>query len=283
MGEPRTTDQGLLMRFRNQLLAALPDAERAHLTPQLTRVRLEQGHVIYDPERPIETVCFPETAVVSLLSAMSDGSAVETATVGYEAMVGLAVFHGVDVVAEQAFVQVAGEVLLMPAHAFREALPHCPTLVQRLHRVAVALYTLAAQSSGCNRKHAMEQRCARWLLLVHDRVEGDRFDLTQAFLSQMLGVRRATVTVAAGRLQKAGLIGYSRGRITVLDRAGLERTACECYAIIRSAFDRLLGDGEARPSPLAGVRFSEDGMSTAKDGAPVEASAAWDDGGMTVR
>jgi len=258
------------MFFRNGILAALPEAERSRLAPALTRARLPQGHVIYDPERPIEMVCFPESAVVSLLSVMADGSAVESATIGREAFVGLPVFHGVDVTAEQAFVQVAGDVLLMPTPVFRDAMAHCPTLVARLHRAALGLYTFAAQSSGCNRKHAMEQRCARWLLLVHDRVDGDRFDLTQAFLSQMLGVRRATVTVAAGRLQKAGLIGYSRGRITIRDRAGLERAACECYGIIRSTFDRLLGEADQRPSPLAGLQFSEGGMTTVKDGTPFD-------------
>jgi CRP-like cAMP-binding protein len=260
------------MFFRNGILAALPDAERTRVAPSLKRARLAQGHVVYDPERVIDKVCFPETAVVSLLSVMADGSAVESATIGREAFVGLPVFHGVDMAAEQAFVQVAGDVLLMPAEAFREALADCPTLNARLHRAALALYTFAAQSSGCNRKHAMEQRCARWLLLVHDRVDGDRFDLTQAFLSQMLGVRRATVTVAAGRLQKAGLIGYSRGRISVRDRVGLERAACECYGIIRNTFDRLLGDTVHHPSPLAGMQFSEGGLTTVKDGTPFEAS-----------
>lgn len=261
------------MSFTNHLLASVPEPERGRLEPHLRRERLEQGHVLYDPERPIEQVAFPETAVVSVLSVMSDGSAVESATIGRESFVGLPIFHGVDVVPEQAFVQVPGDVVLMPADAFRAALPECPTLGRLLHRCTVALYTLTSQSSGCNRKHAMEQRCARWLLLVHDRVDGDRFDLTQAFLSQMLGVRRATVTVAAGRLQKAGLIRYSRGRITIRDRTGLERAACECYGIIRSAYDRLLGSGQAHPSPLAGLQFSEAGVTTAKDGTPLEPTA----------
>lgn len=262
------------MSYRNTLLNALPEAERDRLAPHLHCESLAQGHVIYDPERPIERVCFPETAVVSVLSVMADGSAVETATIGRESFVGIHLFHGVDVVAEQAFVQVPGDVLMMHADAFIAALPECPTLMRVLHRVSVALYTFAAQSSGCNRKHDMEQRCARWLLLVHDRVDGDRFDLTQAFLSQMLGVRRATVTVAAGRLQKAGFIRYSRGRIIIRDREGLERASCECYGIIAATYDRLLGSAQGAPSPLAGITFSEGGVTTAKDGAPLEPETA---------
>ena len=256
--------------YRNRILAALPPDELAVLGPVLERANLVTRRVLCDSGKPIPAVCFPEDAVVSSLSVMADGSAVETATIGNEGMTGLALFHGVDETPEQSFVQVPGIGHLVSADAFREALPRCPTLGGQLHRFAQALYSLVAQSSGCNRKHAVDQRCARWLLLVHDRVGRDRIELTQLFLSQMLGVRRATVTVAAGVLQKAGAIRYSRGRITVVDRALLEAASCECYAVIRRTFDYLL-DGADHPNPLAGLRLSTDsGDSTVGDGAPNE-------------
>ena len=255
------------MTYRNRLLAALPADEASRLAPLLERVPLPLGRVIYDPEEQIDAVYFPEDGIISVLSVMTDGSGIETATVGNDGMAGIAVFHGIDSVAEQAYVQVPGEGYRIESRAFRESLPSCPALTALLHRYSVALFTLAAQTSGCNRKHTIEQRCARWLLMVHDRVPRDDFEMTQLILSQMLGVRRATVTEAAGELQRAGYIRYSRGRVTVLDRAGLESAACDCYGIIRSTFDRLVGGG-ATPSPLAGVRVSEGGQSTVQDGAP---------------
>ena len=258
------------MNIRNRLLAGLPDDEVDRLRPHLQLVPLPLGRVIYDPEQHIDAVYFPEDGIISLLSIMSDGSAVETATVGKDGMAGIAVFHGVDRVAEQAYVQVPGEGYRIGSQAFRAVLQSCPALAAALHRYSVALFTLAAQTSGCNRKHTIEQRCARWLLMVHDRVTGDEFELTQLVLSQMLGVRRATVTEAAGELQRAGYIRYSRGHIAVVDRAGLEAAACECYGIIRSTIDRLVC-GEPTPSPLEGVRVSEGGQTTARDGAPITA------------
>ena len=259
------------MTYRNRILAALPPDELAVLEPVLEPVNLVSRRVLCDSGQPIPAVCFPEDAVVSSLSVMADGSAIETATIGNEGMTGLALFHGVDQTPEQAFVQVPGVGHLLSATAFRDALPRCPTLRAQLHLFAQALYSLVAQSSGCNRKHGVDQRCARWLLLVHDRVGRDQWDLTQLFLSQMLGVRRATVTVAAGVLQKAGAIRYSRGRITVVDRALLEAASCECYAVIRSTFDRLM-TGRATPNPLAALRLSQDGFTTVGDGAPLSRS-----------
>jgi CRP-like cAMP-binding protein len=258
------------MTIENRLLAALPADEQAAIAPYLERLSLPRGRVIHDPERPIEAVYFPIDSVISILSVMADGTAIETATVGKEGMAGLALFHGVDATPEQEYVQVPGEAYRMEPQAFRALLPECPALTAALHRYAQALFTLAAQSSGCNRMHSMGQRCARWLLMVHDRVERDEFELTQAILSQMLGVRRATVTEAALELQRAGAIDYTRGRITVVSRPTLESAACECYGIVRNTFDRLLGDGARSPSPLAGLRFSEDGQTTAKDGGPTE-------------
>ena len=266
------------MTIDNRLLAALPPEELERLMPHLELVPLERGHVIQDVERPIAGVHFPVDGVISVLSVMTDGTAVETATIGKEGMDGMSVFHGVDVTPEHHFVQVPGMAYRMESKRLRELLPQCPALVASLHRYAVALFTLAAQTSGCNRMHSMGQRCARWILMVHDRVGRDEFELTQLILSQMLGVRRATVTEAALELQRAGAIDYTRGRVTVVNRRTLEGASCECYAIIRSTFDRLLGtDGEVTPSPLAQVSVSDGGRSTAKGGAP-DAGAALSSG-----
>lgn len=253
--------------FRNRILAALPGSELERITPHLELIALETGMVAYDPERPISHVYFVETGVISIVSLMADGSAIETATIGNEGMIGIALFHGVDTATEQAFVQVPGEGYRMSAAAFREVIAECPTLQRLLHRCSLALFTFAAQCSGCNRVHTMEQRCARWLLMVHDRIVGDEFHLTQHFLSQMLGVRRATVSETASELQKAGLIRYVRGRVTVIDRAGLERACCECYGIITSAFARILEQRRV-PSPLEELTISEGGKSIAGEGAP---------------
>ena len=251
--------------YQNRLLAALPRAELEAIEPYLEHVDLERRMIAYDSERPITHVYFVEDGVISIVSLVLDKSAIETATIGREGMIGLPLFHGVDVVPEQAFVQVPGHGYRMTAQAFRQVIVSCPTLQRLLHRCSVAIFTLAAQHSACNRLHSMEQRCARWLLTVHDRMSGDEFNLTQDFLSQMVGVRRATVSEVASELQKAGLISYSRGHIVIVNRAGLERASCECYRIIRSTFARLL-EGHDEPSPLAEVTTSEDGLSLAGDG-----------------
>jgi len=254
--------------FRNRLLNALPTSEVERLTPHLERVTLARRMVAYDPLTPIEFLYFVETGLISIVSIMRDRSAIETATIGHDGIIGLPVFHGVDAVPEQAFVQIPGEGWRIPASTFRQLIGELPTLTKHLHRFSVALFTLAAQCSGCNRVHTMEQRCARWLLMVHDRMPGDEFELTQDFLSQMLGVRRATVSETASQLQQAGFISYTRGRITIVDRAGLERTACECYGIISSTFARVL-EGRREPNALDSMQLSEDGESTAGDGVGV--------------
>ncbi len=164
----------------------------------------------------------------------------EVGTIGNEGMVGLPVFLGADQTPTEAFCQVEGEALRMRTDMFREEVKNGGGLVSILHRYTQALFTQIAQSAACNRLHSIEQRCARWLLLTQDRVEPDEFSLTHEFMGQMLGVRRATVTEVAGTLQKAGLITYNRGKITVLDRKGLEGASCECYQIIRQDYDRLL-------------------------------------------
>lgn len=252
--------------YRNKILAALPSDEQELIAPHLERVPLARRMVAYDPLRPIAHLYFVESGVISIVSIMRDRSAIETATIGCEGIIGLPVYLGVDAVPEQAFVQVSGEALRIPTAQFRALAPRMPALQQLLDRFAVCLFTLAAQCSGCNRAHTMEQRCARWLLMVHDRMPGDEFDLTQDFLSQMLGVRRATVSETASQLQQAGFISYSRGRILIVDRPGLERVVCECYGIITSTFARIL-DGREEPNVLQTMRLSEHGQSTAGDGA----------------
>lgn len=256
-------------RPRNRILTALSDEEYARLAPRLERVALELKRVLVDVDRPIEHVYFPENCVVSIVSVMADGTAVETATVGWEGMVGLPLFHGTDSTAAQAFCQIQGEALRMDARTFRAEIARNGTLTRMLHRYSQALLTLVGQSSACNRVHTMEERLARWLLHSVDRVGVETFPLTHQFMSQMLGVRRATVTVAAGALQRAGLIEYVMGKIRVLDRPGLESAACECYGIITREFDRLL-EGTTPPSPLEGVTTSKGGKSAVGDGAPRE-------------
>ena len=181
--------------------------------------------------------------MISLVTYLEDGPSVEIATVGREGMVGISLFLETATVAWRAFGQVPGKALRIRAETFREEVDRNGALVRLLKRYTQALLSQVAQSSACNCVHTIEQRCARWLLQTHDRVGSDHYPLTQEFLAQMLGMRRSSVSQAAGGLQKAGLIRYVRGRITVLDRAGLEAASCECYAIIRREFERLLGNG----------------------------------------
>jgi CRP-like cAMP-binding protein len=248
------------MGYRNRLLKAFDAATLERFAPRLERVSLQQREVLFDYDAPIAHVYFPETCIGSIVAVMADGSAVETATIGDEGLVGIALFFGTDRIAAQAFCQVTGEALRMTAVDFQELLGVAAVRAV-LGRYTQALLTQVSQSSACNRRHAMTQRCARWLLQTHDRVHRDEFPLTQDFLAQMLGVRRATVTEAAAGLQKAGVITYKYGRITVVDRAGLEARSCECYGIIAREYARLV-DGHEAPDPLDGLRTSERGLST---------------------
>ncbi len=261
-----STDAATLAPPRNRLLAALPAEDFAALAPELERVSLDLRRVVIEVDEPITHVYFPESCVISVLGLTSDGGAVETATIGNEGMSGLPLFLGTDRTAAQAFCQVPGDALRLDADAFRRAATQS-SLRLLLGRYTQALFTLVGQASACNRLHPARERCARWLLQTHDRVGRDEFGLTQQFLSQMLGVRRATVTEAAGALQAEGLIDYAYGKIVVRDRAGLERAACECYEIVRQEFARLLEQRPAR-SPLRDVPTSENGFSTAGDGVP---------------
>jgi len=225
----------------NRILDALPPKEYERLLPALSPVSLELKRLLLEPGTAIDTVYFPVGAVVSLLTTMDDGSAVEVATLGNEGIVGVPVFLGAQAMGARDFyqVQVPGHAVAMDTAAFLESTGRDP-LRGLVQRYAQALFSQVTQQVACNGLHSVEERCSRWMLLTHDRVGGDEFPLTQEFLAQMLGVRRASVTVAAGILQRAGFIRYVRGRVAIVDRDGLENASCECYRIIRSEFDRLL-------------------------------------------
>ena len=225
----------------NRLLAAIPAAEMDVLAPDLERVPLRFKQVIYQADQPIESVCFPHQGVISMVQKMQDGTVVEVATVGPEGFVGLPVFLDAHGTSGDAFAQVPGEASLMGAGAFRRAIEQTPRLRELLSRYTLALLNQLAQNSACNRAHAIEQRLARWLLQTQDRTNGETFPLTQEFMSQMLGVARPTVSIAANILQKAGLIAYMRGNVTVTDRAGLEAASCECYGVVARGFERMVG------------------------------------------
>ena len=225
----------------NHLLSRLPPAELERLRPLLQPVRLRRKQILERPGEPSSYVYFPLSGVSSVVSIMEDGATVEVATVGRDGLIGLSAFFGTDTTPFQVFAQIPGEVMRMPAPAFRAAID-APGQLQRLvGRYAEARFIQTAQSAACNRLHAVEQRCARWLLMSHDRLGVDRFSLTHEFLAQILGVRRSSVTVAARALQEAGAIRYAYGVITVMNRPALEAASCECYQIIAGEFERLLG------------------------------------------
>lgn len=224
----------------NRLLAALPGDERSLIEHRATLVPLKRRDVLYDAGQPIQDVYFIVDGIVSVLSMVGDRSGVETATIGREGMVGMPAFHGVPVAAERAVVQLPGTAYRMEVGPFREVLAQTPALGTLLHRYAVVMFTLASQNSACNRKHSIEGRCARWLLSASDRLDSSSIELTHDSVAQMLGVRRASVTESLGSLEKRNFIQTSRGRLTVVDRDGLESVSCTCHGIIGGAVRSLL-------------------------------------------
>ena len=226
---------------QNLLLRSLPADEYARLLPALEPVELSVRQVIWQPNSRIHSLYFPRTCVLSLLTPLSDAEPVEVATLGREGMAGTPVVLGVWITNVMGIAQVPGTAARMDAERFMSQVRSSDgALFPLLLRYAQALHEQTAQSVACNRHHAIEERCARWLLMTQDRVGADQFPLTQEFLSFMLGVRRASVTVAAGMLQRAGLIRYQRGQITVVDRAGLEAASCECYVAVTRKYEQLL-------------------------------------------
>jgi CRP-like cAMP-binding protein len=211
------------------------------ILPHLEVVRLDYKRSLYEPGRPIEWVYLPTTGVISLVNTMPDGEAAEVGTIGNEGMLGIPILLGDHVTPNNAYVQVPGSGLRMRASALSNHLQNHNTVRAVLLRYAHTVLNQIAQSAACNALHPIDQRCSRWLLMTHDRVQSDTFLLTQEFLGMMLGVQRTSVTVAARKLKRKGLIAYRRGTVTIHDRAELEENSCVCYDIMKRDFDRLRG------------------------------------------
>jgi CRP-like cAMP-binding protein len=225
---------------RNHLLAALSAEDYAHLLPDLELIPMLLGWVIYESGGPLSYLYFPATSIVSLLYVMESGASAEIAITGNEGLVGISLFMGGESTPSRAVVQSTGEGYRLKASVLKMEFALGGRLQYLALRYTQALITQMAQTAVCNRHHALEQQLCRWLLLSLDRLPGNELRMTQELIANMLGVRREGVTEAAGKLQAEGLIRYSRGQITVLDRPGLERRVCECYAVVKKEYDRLL-------------------------------------------
>jgi CRP-like cAMP-binding protein len=224
----------------NHLLASLPAAEWERWLPQLERVEMPLGQVLYESGTTLTHVYFPLTAIVSLLYVMENGASAEIAVVGNEGIVGISLFMGGESTSSRAVVQSAGHGFRLNAQTMKDEFNRAGPVLHLLLRYTQALITQMAQTAVCNRHHSLDQQLCRWLLLSLDRLQGNDLVMTQELIANMLGVRREGVTEAALKLQKVGLIRYTRGRISVLDRAGLEQRTCECYAVVKKEYDRLL-------------------------------------------
>jgi CRP-like cAMP-binding protein len=225
----------------NHLLAALPEAEWSRWKPQLEFVDMPLGQVVYEPGNRMQHVYFPTTAIVSLLYVMENGSSADIAIVGNEGIVGVSLFMGGESTTSRAVVQSAGKGYRLKAQVLKDEFNRAPVL-HLLLRYTQALITQTAQTAVCNRHHSLDQQLCRWLLLSLDRLQSSDLRMTQELISNMLGVRREGVTESALKLQRDGLIRYARGHITVLDRPALEKRTCECYAVVKKEYDRLLPD-----------------------------------------
>jgi CRP-like cAMP-binding protein len=230
----------------NRLIKALPGDDYQRWLPSLEHVELPLGRVLYESGAVLSHVYFPTTAIVSLLYVMANGASAEIAVVGKEGLVGISLFMGGESTPSRAVVQSAGRGLRLKAKIMKNEFNSAGPVLHLFLRYTQALITQMAQTAVCNRHHSLDQQMCRWLLLSLDRLKGDELVMTQELIANMLGVRREGVTEGALKLQKAGLIRYARGRISVLDRRGLERRACECYAVVKKEYDRLLPDKLAR-------------------------------------
>ncbi|MCA1453088.1 Crp/Fnr family transcriptional regulator [Bradyrhizobium sp. BRP22] len=229
------------MPVSNRLLLKTPAEELRLVEPHLEPVELKFKQVLAEPNESIKHFYFVDSGVVSMVNEPDDGEVVEFATVGPEGLAGIHALLGVASIPSKILVQIPGFGRRAEIKQLVSLFDKTPKLQQMLMRYTVALMNQIAQGTSCNRLHEVQERCARWLLQTHDRVEGDNFPLTQEFLSQMLGVHRPTVSVAAGVLQKAGLIEYERGTVTIVNRRGLEAASCSCYKIILREYERLVG------------------------------------------
>ncbi len=236
MSEERTTENG------NRLIAALPEEEYARLAPHLSRVRFEAQQVLYELDQVVEYLYFPETALVSLLNVLSDGTTVEVGVVGTEGLVGIWPLLGGELATTQALVQIGGQALRVRADLLKEEFRRGGLLQTLLLRYTRTLMMQIAQTAACNSLHNVDQRLARWLVMAKLRVESDKLPLKQEFIAHMLGTRRAGISEAASLLQDAGLIRYSRGHIMILDFKGLEDASCECYQIVRREIETIFNE-----------------------------------------
>jgi CRP-like cAMP-binding protein len=225
---------------KNHLLAALSGDECQRILPQLKPLDMPLGQTLYEPGSALDHVYFPTTAIVSLIYDMENGASTEIALVGNEGMVGISLFMGGESTSSRAVVLSAGRGFLLPASAIKEEFARSGPVMRLLLRYTQALITQMSQTAVCNRHHTLDRQLCRWLLMSLDRLEGDKLVMTHELIAQMLGVRREGVTEAAFKLQAAGLIRYARGHISVLDRQGLEQRSCECYAVVKKEYDRLL-------------------------------------------
>jgi CRP-like cAMP-binding protein len=227
--------------IRNRLLRTLPPAALAGLLPKLRPVELPLRRVLYEPDGPIEAAYFPEQGIISVVAQLDEGQQAEAGMAGRDGMVGTPLLAGVETSFTECMAQVAGSALRIEARAFRQELEASPPFRALMLRYNEAHQAQVMQTAACNANHRLEQRLARWLLMVHDRVEGDDLPLSQEFIATMLCVQRPSVSATAGILQRAGLIRHGGGRVAVLDRAGLEGAACECHAMVRRRYQALIG------------------------------------------
>ena len=225
---------------KNHLLAALSGDELQRLLPQLKVVHMPLGQAIYEPGSTLDHVYFPTTAIVSLIYQMENGESAEIGAVGNEGMVGISLFMGGESTPSRAVVMSAGHGFMLPAAAIKEEFARSGPVMHLLLRYTQALITQMSQTAVCNRHHTLDRQLCRWLLMRLDRLQGDNLIMTHELIANMLGVRREGVTEAAFKLKAAGLIRYARGHISVLDRQGLEQRSCECYAVVKNEYDRLL-------------------------------------------
>lgn len=230
----------------NRILSSLPLDAYERILPDLKAVRLKFRISLHEPGDKMPYVYFPNTGVISMLTVLENGDAVEVATIGNEGMTDISVFLGLEDSDSRLLIQVPGTGMRMESERFRQHVEEIPFFRKLLGYYAVSMFALVSQSAACNRMHPIVERCARWLLMTHDRVDATVFPMTHDFLAEMLGVRRPSVSVAAEALKAAGLITYHRGKVTVLDRPGLEAASCECYRLIQERFDRLPGRGQGQ-------------------------------------
>jgi CRP-like cAMP-binding protein len=231
-----------VIQSSNHLLAALPANEWLRWQSELELIDLKLGQVLYESGGKMQHVYFPVDAIVSLLFVLENGASAEIAVVGNEGIVGVSLFMGGETTPSRAVVQSAGKCVRLNAQTLKNEFKNSLPVMHLLLRYTQALLTQMTQTAVCNRHHSLDQQLCRWLLLSMDRLTGTHLIMTQELIANMLGVRREGVTEAAGRLQKAGLISYARGKIDVIDRAGIEARTCECYGVVKKEYDRLLPD-----------------------------------------